>query len=94
MHLDVTNIYKLKLIQNLSSSISITMTDVIENPEIPWDYQYMSMNPNITWNIISKYPEISWDINYIGYNTMSCPVYRKKYRILYDTIIREINYII
>ena len=82
------------LILALSKSEVITITDVIENPSLPWDYKFLSMNPNITWKIIISYPEIPWDYEYIARNQMSCPAYCKQFKLIYDIIIKEIKYII
>ena len=81
------------LINSLSMSECISITDVIEHSEIPWKYVFLSMNPNITWAEINSHPEISWDFDNIIYNNMSCPLESKKYRILYNEVIREINYL-
>ena len=78
--------------KKLSSSKYIDMNDVVKNPDIPWDYKYLSMNPNITWKIITSYPDLPWDLNWIAKNDMSCPVECKYYQSLYDEIIRELNY--
>ena len=86
-HIDI------ELIKSLSRSECIGINDVIMHPEIPWDYKYLSMNPNITWKIINNYPNLPWDFNNISLNEMTCPMECKYYRSIYDEIIREINYI-
>ena len=80
------------LINSLSRSESITIDDVISNPDIPWNYNYLSVNPNITWKIINIHPEIPWSLPDIAGNNMSCPVYCKYWKSKFNEIIREINY--
>ena len=80
-------------IDALSRSEYISINDILENPEIPWNYTFVSMNPNITWVEINKYSEIPWNYNYICSNKMSCPIKCKRYKSIYDSIIKEINYL-
>ena len=75
-------------INRLSMSNCITITDVIAHPDLPWNYECLSMNSNITWKIINNYPNLPWDFRSISSNDMSCPAECKKYRLLYDEIIR------
>ena len=81
-----------KLLHVLSQSKYITITDVINHPEIPWDYRFLSKNSNITWKIIDIHPELPWDFKSIAYNDMSCPVECKRWKSIYDEIIHELNY--
>ena len=37
-------------------------------PDKPWDYDYLSENPNITWEIIQKNPDKPWNYNYLSRN--------------------------
>jgi hypothetical protein len=38
-------------------------------PNKPWDWQYISENPNLTMEIIEKYPNKPWDWYLISYNS-------------------------
>jgi hypothetical protein len=44
---------------NLSYYLSIYVSwEIIEsNPDKPWDWRYISYNPNITWKIIEANPD-------------------------------------
>ena len=33
--------------------------NIKNNPDKPWDYNYLSANPNITWSIVLDNPEKS-----------------------------------
>ena len=52
------------------------------------------MNQNITWVEINRHPEIPWDFGSIAYNTMSSPADIKRWKSVYDEILKEIKYII
>ena len=39
-----------------------------ENPDKPWNWMYISKNPNITWDIIKENPDKPWDWMYISMN--------------------------
>ena len=82
------------LSRKLSMSKLITISDVLKFPRLPWDYRFMAVNPNITWKIINSYSYMPWDLSLIDRNDMSCPMEIKKYRTLYDVVVREINYLI
>ena len=34
----------------------------------PWDYEYLSENPNITWEIVQQNPDKPWDWSDISRN--------------------------
>jgi len=34
---------------------------ILENPDKPWNYGFLSMNPNITWDIVLANPDFPWD---------------------------------
>jgi hypothetical protein len=43
--------------------------DMIEkNPDKPWDWEYISCNPNLTMEMIEKNPDKPWDWNDISLN--------------------------
>ena len=49
-----------------------TFWKFIENhPEKPWDWSYLSSNPNITFDIVLAHPEQPWDWNDLSQNTFS-----------------------
>ena len=45
----------------LGSNPNITWEIVQNNPQIPWNHNYLSQNPNITWEIIQNNPQIRWN---------------------------------
>jgi len=43
--------------------------DIIrENPDKPWNWRWISENPNITWDIIRQNPDKPWDWYYLSMN--------------------------
>ena len=49
----------------LSRSLDITIIDVLENPSLPWDYQFLEYNSNIfvdnikkNWSVLQKHIEL------------------------------------
>jgi hypothetical protein len=41
---------------------------ILDHPEKPWDWYWISQNPNITWDIITTNPEKPWDWDTISQN--------------------------
>jgi hypothetical protein len=41
------------------------------NPDKPWDYGYLSQNPNITWDIVKANPEEPWNYKWLSCNRMT-----------------------
>ena len=41
---------------------------IIDNPDKPWDWDYISENPNITMKDILDNPDKPWDWDYISWN--------------------------
>ena len=41
---------------------------ILKYPEKPWDWEWISQNPNITMEMIEKYPEKSWNWEWISQN--------------------------
>ena len=39
------------------------------NPDLPWNYRYISSNPNLTINFIKKYPNKDWSWSIISCNS-------------------------
>jgi hypothetical protein len=52
----------------LSGSYNITWEIVINNPNLPWDYDQLSLNPNITWDIVKNNPDKPWNYDYLSEN--------------------------
>ena len=40
----------------------------MDNPDNPWNWSYISVNPNITWEIIRDNPNKEWDWHSISYH--------------------------
>ena len=38
------------------------------NTNKPWNYSYLSQNPNITWEIVQDNPNIPWNYHYLSQN--------------------------
>ena len=41
---------------------------ILNNSNKPWDWDYLSENPNITWEIIQANPDKPWDWGFISGN--------------------------
>ena len=37
-------------------------------PKKPWDWKYLSENPNITWKIVQQNPDKPWNWDYLSEN--------------------------
>lgn len=48
------------------------------HPDRPWDYYYISANPNITWDIVQANPDIDWDYIQLSRNPMTAHPYFTK----------------
>jgi hypothetical protein len=45
----------------LSKNKAFTIDDIINNPDIPWDYGGVSENPNVNWSVVVNHPDLPWD---------------------------------
>jgi len=45
----------------ISENSSFTFDDMINNPDIQWNWASASANPNIVFGIIQQHPELPWD---------------------------------
>ena len=41
---------------------------ILDNPDKPWDWMWLSCNPNITWEIIQDNPDKPWDWMWVSCN--------------------------
>jgi hypothetical protein len=48
--------------------LSITWHDIVSNPQINWDWSFISSHPNITWKIIQSNPNNPWCWACVCYN--------------------------
>ena len=55
----------------LSCNPNITLENIKETPDKPWNYYLLSKNPNITWKIIKENPNEPWDYDYLSENEMT-----------------------
>src|SRR5438270_379338 len=39
-----------------------------KNPDKPWNWVWLSYNPNITWEIVCSNPDKSWDLDWLLWN--------------------------
>ena len=44
------------------------MQDILETPDKPWEWDYISCNPNITMKDIKENPDKPWDWYYVSMN--------------------------
>ncbi len=52
----------------MSENSSITWEKFKENPDKPWDWDFLSMNPSITWEIIKENPRKEWNWTCLSMN--------------------------
>jgi hypothetical protein len=45
-----------------------TFDIVLKNPDKPWDWRWLSQNPNITFDIVLKNPDKPWDWDWLSQN--------------------------
>ena len=38
------------------------------NPDIAWNYSYLSKNPSITWDVVTANPDKSWNYDSLSDN--------------------------
>ena len=76
-----------------SGEISLIRTDVsshksfeitLQNPQIKWDYYWISENPNLTWEMVKNNPHLNWDYEYL-----SCKKIKDKIVIRYRFKIKN-----
>ena len=44
---------------------------ILDNPDKPWDYHWLNLNPNINWEIVQSNPDKPWDYYCLSMNKMS-----------------------
>ena len=47
------------------------MEDIMNNIQLPWNWEAVSENPNLNSEIIEKYPNKPWSFRYIASNKFS-----------------------
>jgi hypothetical protein len=52
---------------------NITLKDIEENLNLPWDWNGISLNPNLTIDFIKKYKDRDWSWYYISTNNVFTP---------------------
>ena len=55
-------------IKNISKNESVKWKDVINHPEIEWNYKDLSLNSNITFDIVLKNLDKKWCFRNLSYN--------------------------
>ena len=43
---------------------------ILDNSDKPWNYYWLSLNPNITWDIVKNNLDNPWNYNYLSCNKM------------------------
>ena len=46
----------------------INFREILQHPELPWNYDAISKNPTLRLNYVSEHPDISWDYEEIARN--------------------------
>jgi len=71
-----------------SGNSAITMNDILNNPDLPWVWRYVTTNPNVTHDYIISHPQYPWDYNMIDINPNTSyeyiqqqPHYRRLYKL-------------
>jgi hypothetical protein len=54
--------------ETVSCNKSFTITDILENPHLPWKWRGVTRNPNVTAEYIEQHPELPWDMSVISLN--------------------------
>lgn len=65
----------------LSLHCNITISDIIENKELPWNWENVSYNPNLTLKDIINHPDLPWDYYILSHSDI----------ITMDFILENIN---
>lgn len=47
----------------------MTLKDILKYYEKPWEWDYVSINPNITMRDIENHPELPWNMFYFSSNS-------------------------
>jgi hypothetical protein len=64
---------------NLSQNPNITIDDIKQNPDKPWDWRNISRNPNITMQFIEENEDKQWYWSAISWNKFEQhPIIKKR----------------
>jgi hypothetical protein len=55
----------------LSGNPNVTIKDILENPDKPWDWNGICWNPNVLISFINENPDKQWDWDEIANNTFT-----------------------
>jgi hypothetical protein len=64
----------------------------VANPDKPWDWTWLSRNPNITTEIVTANPDKPWKWNELSCNTFNPPIsepFKKKKAKMVADLCRE-----
>lgn len=56
------------LLGKLAKNPNTKWSDIMENKQVPWDWNSVSLNPNLTWEIVRDNPQIPWNWGNISEN--------------------------
>ena len=65
---DDENIDEMTLGGSISSKYNLTIKDILDYPNVDWDWNRISSNPNITMDDIKSHPELNWNWRNISLN--------------------------
>ena len=75
--------YNAILTKTIQTEISSQFWKFVQNnPDIPWDWDELSLNPNVTYDIVQNNPDKPWDWCEISHNKF----YKDAQRITLDVI--------
>lgn len=46
----------------------LPFSDILNNPNEPWDWKCVSLNPHVTFDKVLEHPEIPWDYDFMSAN--------------------------
>lgn len=58
----------LEIWNSLSHDSGIRLQDIIDYPQLPWNWALIMVNPNIFIRDIKNYPKLPWDLRLMGLN--------------------------
>lgn len=77
----------------LNCNPNVTWQFIQSNPQIQWNYQFISANPNLTWDIIAKNVDQHWTVRQLCKNPMDLELknnYRFHSTIMSHEVIPEL----
>lgn len=74
----------------ISANPGISLKDIIENIDLPWEWMYVSSNPSITWEDYINHPELPWDKKGLSLNpNITFDILMKTNDTFYPTLLSK-----